>query len=192
MTNTFEIKKIQFAEECKTINLKFEYENYTGKERYAIITDISEDELVEKYGDILKCFYSPYLLLSVEQGAAIIEYQNIEAKHRMRQLRHGHAFDINDGDFDEHHPEIAVDDNIIELLCMQEEKQRIKKAIDALTEIQKRRVIAYFFEGKSYRKIASEEGVNHSKIEKSISLALKKLKILLSDGVQNAPFSSSK
>ena len=136
--------------------------------------------------------YTPFVLLSVAQGEVITEYQNAEAKERMRKLRFGHPFDINDGEFEEHHPELSTEDDIVEQLCLKEEKQCIKRAIDKLTDIQKRRVIAYFFENKSSREIAIEEGVNYSKIEKSINLALKKLKNILSEGVQNASPSSNK
>ena len=102
------------------------------------------------------------------------------------------SLDINDGEFEEHHPELSAEDDIVEQLCLKEEKQCIKRAIDKLTDTQKRRVIAYFFENKSSREIAIEEGVNYSKIEKSINLALKKLKNILSEGVQNASPSSNK
>lgn len=94
-----------FTGELKLINLKYEYEEYTGKEEWAIITSLSEKELLEKYADIVKS-HSPYILLTIEQGNAIDEYQRNEAKHRMRSIRKGHAFDINDGTFEEHHPEV--------------------------------------------------------------------------------------
>lgn len=180
-----------FAKDCKLINLRYEYTNYTGKEKWAVVTELTEKELRDKYPDIIKR-YTPFVLLSVAQGKVITEYQNYEARERMRNLRFGHAFDINDGEFEEHHAEIAIDDDIIEKISMQEESQKIREAIDTLTEIQKKRVIAYFFEGKSSREIAVSEGVNYSKVEKSINLALKKLKIVLLEGVQIGSPSSNK
>ena len=180
-----------FAKDCKLINLQYEYSGYTGTEKWAIVTELSENELKFKYPDVIRR-YTPFVLLSVAQGEVITEYQNAEAKEQMRKLRFGHPFDINDGEFEEHHPELSAEDDIVEQLCLKEEKQCIKRAIDKLTDTQKRRVIAYFFENKSSRKIAIEEGVNYSKIEKSINLALKKLKNILSEGVQNASPSSNK
>ncbi len=38
-----------FAKDCKLINLKYEYNGYTGDERWAIITELSVKELWEKY-----------------------------------------------------------------------------------------------------------------------------------------------
>lgn len=180
-----------FAKDCKLINLQYEYSGYTGTEKWAIVTELSENELKFKYPDVIRR-YTPFVILSVAQGRVITEYQNVEAKERMRKLRYGHPFDINDGEFEEHHPELSAEDDIVEQLCLKEEKQCIKRAIDKLTDTQKRRVIAYFFENKSSREIAIEEGVNYSKIEKSINLALKKLKNILSEGVQNASPSSNK
>lgn len=56
------------------------------------------------------------MLLSLEQGEAIIEFQNYEAKERMRNLRCGHAFDINDGGFEEHHPEVITEFDYEEMI----------------------------------------------------------------------------
>ena len=188
MTNKFALaeQKELFVKNCKLVDLRYEYEKYTGKEKWAIVTELSEEELKSKYPDVIRR-YAPFVLLSVAQGKAITEYQNAEAKERMRKLRFGHPFDINDGVFEEHHPELVVKESILEQICLQEEKQLIREAIDKLTDIQKRRIIAYYFEDKSIREIAAAEGVNISKIEKSISLALKKLKIFLSEGGYKTP-----
>ena len=72
-----------FAKDCKLINLRYEYTNYTGKEKWAVVTELTEKELRDKYPDIIKR-YTPFVLLSVAQGKVITEYQNIEAKERMR------------------------------------------------------------------------------------------------------------
>ena len=188
---TLEQQEQLFGNECKVINLKYEYEGYTGSEKWAIITELTEEEIWIKYPDVIRK-YNPHILLSISQGDVIRKYQRNEAKHRMRMMRCGHAFDINDGEFEEHHPEFAVVEDVVEQLYLQEEKQRIRKAIETLTDIQKRRILAYFFDGKTSREIAAEEGVNYSKVEKSINLALKKIKILLSEGVQNGSPSSNK
>ena len=193
MTNKLTLAEQQelFVNDCKLINLQYEYSGYTGTEKWAIVTELSENELKSKYPDVIRR-YTPFVLLSVAQGKVITEYQNVEAKERMRKLSYGHPFDINDGEFEEHHPELFVEDDTVEQLCLEEEKQYIKKAIDKLTGIQKRRIVAYYFEDKSIREIATAEGVNFSKVDRSINLALKKLKFFLSEGVQNASPSSNK
>lgn len=56
-----------FAKDCKLINLRYEYTNYTGKEKWAVVTELTEKELRDKYPDIIKR-YTPFVLLSVAQG----------------------------------------------------------------------------------------------------------------------------
>ena len=114
-----------FTNEYRIINLKYEYEGYTGTEKWAIITSLSEKELLEKYADILES-HSPYILLTIEQGNAIDEYQRNEAKHRMRSLRCGHAFDITDGEFEVHHPELAVCEDIVEQIDKEDKIKRLR------------------------------------------------------------------
>lgn len=31
-----------FAKDCKLINLRYEYTNYTGKEKWAVVTELTE------------------------------------------------------------------------------------------------------------------------------------------------------
>lgn len=75
-----------------------------------------------------------------------------------------------------------LDYSIEEELLRKEEIIHIRKAaeelfqIGNLTEVQKRRFIAHFIEGKSYRVIAESEHVHFTAIQQSISLSLKKIK----------------
>lgn len=179
MKNHFGEQKENFHRECRTINLRFEYPQYTGVEIYAIVTNLSEAELIDKYDEVIKQCYSPYILLNEKHGQAITEYQNIEAKYRMRNLRFGHAFDVNDGNFEEHHPELAVCEDIAKQIEMQDKVKRVREVLNSLPEVQKRRLIKHFFYGKSSRKIAKEEGVNYSAVDKSIALGIKNLRKLL-------------
>lgn len=41
----------QFDKDCKIIKLKYEYPGYTGEEKWAIITGLTEEELNEKYAE---------------------------------------------------------------------------------------------------------------------------------------------
>ena len=164
-----------FARDCKLINLKYEYTGYTGKEKWAIVTEMAEEELWVKYPDVIRR-NTPYLLLSVAQGAVITEYQNNEAKERMRKILFGHAFDINDGEFEEHHPELAVDIDPLEEIMLQDNIEKLRIVLCYLSETQKRRVIQYFFYNKTLEKIADEEGVDFTSVRESIYSAIKKLR----------------
>ena len=55
-------------------------------------------------------------------------------------------------------------------------------AMGKLTETQRRRYLMYHVQGMTYREIADVEGVLHSKIQKSLLAAEKKIKISLASG----------
>ena len=61
MTNKLTLTEQEelFAKDCKLINLKYEYNGYTGDERWAIITELSVKELWEKYHLVIER-YSPF------------------------------------------------------------------------------------------------------------------------------------
>ena len=64
-----------------------------------------------------------------------------------------------------------VEDNIV--------IERLRDALEQLSEVQKRRLIKYFFENKNEYQIAKEEGVSQQSIHIGIDRALTKLKEIL-------------
>lgn len=175
-----------FPTECKLINLKYEHKGYTGTEKWAIVTELTEKELFEKYSDVISR-YTPFVLLSVEQGKVISDFEKNEDKHRKRMNLTLDCFCFDDEISAKFHQELCSFDELTFEKRERYEKQKlrelqiktVKEGIDLLTETQKRRLIAAFFEGKTYRTIAQEEGVSFTKIEKSVMQALKKLKKFL-------------
>lgn len=57
--------------------------------------------------------------------------------------------------------------------------ENLKKAIDTLPEIQKRRIKKYYFEEKNEYEIAKEENTTQQAINKNLHQAIKKLKEIL-------------
>ena len=96
----------------------------------------------------------------------------------MRSLRCGHAFDITDGEFEVHHPELAVCEDIVEQIDKEDKIKRLRDILNSLPEVQKRRLIKHFFYNKSSREIAKEEGVYYNAVDKSIVLGVEKIKKL--------------
>ena len=82
---TLEQQELLFANDCKLINLRYEYHGYTGTEKWAIVTELAEEELWVKYPDVIRR-YTPFILLSMAQGEVITEYQNYEANNDYIQL----------------------------------------------------------------------------------------------------------
>ena len=52
--------ELQFQEECEVINLKYEYDGYNGDISWAIISNLTEDEILEKYRSIIGD-YMPFI-----------------------------------------------------------------------------------------------------------------------------------
>lgn len=53
-----------FTQDCKLINLRYEYSGFTGTEKWAIVTELSEEALWDKYPDIISR-YMPFTLMSI-------------------------------------------------------------------------------------------------------------------------------
>jgi len=64
----------------------------------------------------------------------------------------------------------------------QAHRQRLTKEIlSKLTDVQRRRYLLYYVHGLTMRQIAEKEGVLHSKVQKSLLAAEKKIKNILAD-----------
>ena len=88
MTNKLTLTEQEelFAKDCKLINLKYEYNGYTGDEKWAIITELSVKELGEKYPFVIER-YSPFVHLSIAQGEVIDDANRNEDKYAKRSSR---------------------------------------------------------------------------------------------------------
>lgn len=179
MENTLHIGRKDFRSECKLINLKYEYVGYTGNEKWAIVTELSEKELFEKYPEEVGK-YVPFVLLSVEQGMAIMEFRRNEDKFRKRRMKNEDAFGYDDLT-ERFHSEIGEPDFVEQWEREEYEQERyrakmelIDKAMASLTEKQRKYLVARFVDGKSARKIADEVGVSHQVIDRHLIAAIKK------------------
>lgn len=145
----------QFDKDCKVIKLKYEYPGYTGEEKWAIITGLTEEELNEKYAEKTASL-RPFIVLDLAFGKARTKFINNENKHYMRGVRSIEPFDYDDELLTAHHPELVVD-SFEESFLRNETCQKVRSALATLQDVQKERVIKYFFDGKSTHEIAQEE-----------------------------------
>lgn len=167
-----------FSTECKLINLKYEYQGYTGTVKWAVVSELSEKELFEKYPDVISR-YTPFVLLSVEQGEVIAEAKRNDDKFAKRAKRSGHIFNVDTDDFNNLHTEVSYEPDYIEEICLNELRLLVREGLTMLTDTQRSRLFKYYYEGKSTLVIAQEDGVSYSKITKSLNQALEKIKKLL-------------
>lgn len=182
-----EILKADFQNECKVINLKYEYEGYIGEKKWAVISELTEKELFEKYPDIIS-HYTPFVLLSVKQGEAVYEFKRNESKFYKRSLNNEDAFGYDDELIGVFHSEVIVPDFVEQQITEEYEENRcqlkrnlMKKALSSLTEKQYKYLIARYVTNKSAREIAKEEGVSHQAIEKHLNAAVKKVKKIFAE-----------
>lgn len=175
-----------FEEDCKIINLKYEYPGYIGEAKFGVITALSEDKLEQRYAEQL-VEYRPYIVLSPAFGEIRAEFKRNEWKHNKRQLR-----SISYFGFDENtvlrHPEIVTQDILSTLIESEERTERDSKLSEGLmmlSETQRKRIIQHFCYGMSERDIAMREGKEKSTIHESILSAMKKLKKFYETPPQN-------
>lgn len=176
-----------FAKDCKLINLRYEYTNYTGKEKWAVITELTEKELRKKYPDIIKR-YTPFVLLSMAQGEVINEADRNDDKYEKRAKRTLDVYGYEDDISEQFHRELITpfadpfEQAEEEQLEIEKEQLRrmeiakVRKVLEMMKPIQKERLCKVVLMGLSSRKIAQEEGVNYSAVDKSIAAAIKNFK----------------
>lgn len=171
----------EFQRDCKVINMKYEYEGYSGEVQWAIISALTEEEIHKKYTEIIKG-YEPFVLLSAEQGEAFYEFRRNEDKFRKRSRNNEDAFGYDDELTGAFHSEVIVPDFVEQKAMEQYEEQRyqlkmklLDKALSSLTEKQYKYLVARFIFQKSAREIAKEEGVSHQVIDRHLIAAIKKI-----------------
>lgn len=176
-----------FAKDCKLINLRYEYTNYTGKEKWAVVTELTEKKLRKKYPDIVKR-YTPFILLSMAQGEVINEADRNDDKYEKRAKRTLDVYGYEDDISEQFHRELITpfadpfEQAEEEHLEIEKEQLRrmeiakVRKVLEMMKPIQKERLCKVVLMGLSSRKIAQEEGVNYSAVDKSIAAAIKNFK----------------
>lgn len=170
--------KKRFAEECKVINLKYEYHGYIGDERYAIVSELSEAELLEKYPDIIQ-MYVPFVLLSVEQGRVLEEFDRNEDKFEKRQKRDKDILRFAEDETARLHSRL-IEEDFVDAIVRSEtrrfECEVLKKAFEVLTPLQRRRVIYRYVYKKTLKEIAEQECVHLNVVDRSVHAGIEKMR----------------
>lgn len=103
------------------------------------------------------------------------ELQDIkELNEYDRHIEHSEIFENNLEARAKDKP-LSLEDEIVKKSTFDE----LKKAIELLPEVQKRRIKKYYFDDKTQQQIANEEGVDIRAIQYTLNIALKKLKEIL-------------
>ena len=82
---TLEQQELLFANDCKLINLRYEYHGYTGTEKWAIVTELAEEELWVKYPDV---YWSSFLVTLCSEIMLYIETPLVSYSYSLNEVSH--------------------------------------------------------------------------------------------------------
>lgn len=180
MAITSNNKKGRNNKKYKVVNLKYEYEGYEENEKWAIISELSEKELFGLYPDEMRR-YSPFILLSIEQGKVINDFNVNEDKHRKRSKNNEDYFGYSEGLTENLHIETIVPDFVEqqenEEYCQMREEQKHRlfdQAMASLTEKQRKYLLMRYMERKTSVEIARAEGIAEQVVRKHTQAAIRK------------------
>ena len=128
------------------------------------------------------CFKdSRNMIQKIEVGSKIYEVFNDSELHDLselneydRHIEHSEVFDMtlyHRSNEEVYSLEKEVEDKIL--------NEELRACIRTLPEVQKRRIIKYYFDDKNEYEIAKEEGTTHQAVNKSLKQAKEKLKEIL-------------
>ena len=174
----------EFKKDCKILSLAKEYPGYVGYEKYMILTDLTKDELNQKYSVLLNN-YEPYIIGSSQLYSPIADYEKNEDKFEKRNARNTISICV-DEDADNTFESLQVGDYLTELSEQQDadEKRRlIHTALGTLTDSQRRRLLMWAIDGMTEEEIAMREGSSQQAISKNLDKARKKIELIFSKGL---------
>lgn len=149
------------------------YEGFVGNEKWILVSEKVEADLVAEYGAELDAF-SPWVLITVEQFSVMIEWRKNERKHARRGYTDTLYYGVDDNYCEKLLGERAVDSSVEDYLFT--DTQGCLKCLDALTPLQKQRVISHVLGEISLREISKKEGKNYTAIRDSVEYGMKKIK----------------
>jgi len=165
--------------EYRVVNLEQEYPDFVGDIKLAIVTDLDEEVLEKRFGAEIEQ-YKPFILLTTLAGEVFKTHKRNESKFEKRSQLYETLYAYEEGITELFHDELMVD-TLFESIQEKLDKKRIASALKKLTEVQRRRVIMYFFEDFTIRNIAEIEGVDKRAIQDSINAAIRKLKGIIEE-----------
>jgi hypothetical protein len=183
---TAEIRR-EFDSACKVKRIHYIYPDFVGNEKYIIITNLSDEQLKEKFEMFLP-LYTPYILLTKDMWAAYQDFHANEMKYSYR-MHCADIYEIDDDRAERKHCELSVPDFTEKLFDddVRSEEGIVRAAFLTLSSKQQARVKAYVFQNMSFDEIAVQEGKDKKTIYESYMSALKKMKKYLKNTPTNSP-----
>lgn len=179
------IEKV-FESEFIVIDLSKEYTDYTGKIQWAITSKLPENELREKYSELLEPYF-PFIYLTHEQGWIIIEDQLRANRLLKDQIKYECAFGYDSVE-EAYHSDFAVPDYPTSCEHGEYEEYRreerhilFKAAIDSLSPAQRSCFDRKYIRNLTEVDIAEEDGITRQSVCNQIAKAKRKFYVVFKD-----------
>lgn len=161
---------------------KYYGEDYIGP-KYIIATDDPNfKEKNPKYAEMVIVPVDKFLKMAEAINMSLLNDEREVRRWERHHSAEGYYEEIPESD-DDRMTLLAIKDRpmnpVEDAVIIAADNKRLMSAIEQLKETPRKRVYAYFFEGKTQLEIAAEEGVKLFAIQKSINSAIKKLKKFL-------------
>ena len=161
------------------------YTDFVGP-KYIVATD--DPQFKQKHPEL-----AGMIIVSVAMFAEMAKEYNRYFANEVREKRRQSRYHIDEGYYEDceedengNCPNLKIKDLPLNPVQDEVEKrldyEELHKAINLLNEVQRKRVMMYFFEGKSQQEIADIQGVRLYTVQKSIEAAKKFLKNFLKQG----------
>jgi len=157
-----------YSKPYEVFYLPAEYPGYRGEIKYAIATDMSDEELSEKYEQEISK-YRPYIRLTIEMGAVMVGHNNNDAAEHMRECR---DMEVS---FEEVEDTCEGEYNLWDQFLAELSDSELKHALIYLRKIQARRIYKYLWGNMTLGEIADEEGCSIPAVYYSINTAFRRL-----------------
>ena len=147
------------------------YPGWVGEEKYIIITDAQEMDLLRDFPEMMAAL-SPYVIIRRY-------FKHLNEKIDYNELKHSSQTDFSTdeiADYEHRTSQYACPD-FSESLCLSDS---LHEALLNLSEPQRSRIIRRYFLEMTVEEIAKQDKTAHSSVSESIQSGLKKLKKSLS------------
>ena len=179
--------------EFQAVNLITEYGQKLNGCKYAVASRYSKERLEELYAENLKKF-SPFIYLTEDEYRPIRESNNNNSKFHQREINCHVGYEYREEISESGHRCVSLlsdpdPDPLTAIIEREDEalKRRqiaaLPEAMAALTEKQRNRMIKYFYEEKTFRQIAEEEGTHVNSVFYSVRSGKEQIKKYLKNVV---------
>ena len=179
--------------EFQAVNLITEYGQKLNGCKYAVASRYSKERLEELYAENLKKF-SPFIYLTEDEYRPIRESNNNDSKFHQREINCHVGYEYREEISESGHRCVSLlsdpdPDPLTAIIEREDEalKRRqiaaLPEAMAALTEKQRNRMIKYFYEEKTFRQIAEEEGTHVNSVFYSVRSGKEQIKKYLKNVV---------